>query len=59
MERGIWNGDVNEHLSVVVPTGETLHPDFDHPQPLGTHWDWRDPKGNFWRIFPAGRVEPA
>lgn len=33
-------------------TGETLHPDLDHPQPKGPHWGWRDPFGNKWDFFP-------
>ena len=39
-------------------TGEALHPDLDHPSPIGPHWDWKDPSGKPWRIFPDGRVEP-
>lgn len=33
-------------------SGETLHPDLNHPQPKGPHWGWRDPYGNFWDYFP-------
>jgi hypothetical protein len=39
-------------------TGETLHPDLNHPPGVAPHWDWRDPDGKFWRVFPDGRVEP-
>ena len=39
-------------------TGESLHPDVGHGGKVGPHWDWRDPNGDFWRIFPDGRVEP-
>jgi RHS repeat-associated protein len=39
-------------------TGESLHPDLQHPDPIGPHWDYRDPNKNDWRIFPDGRVEP-
>jgi RHS repeat-associated protein len=35
-------------------TGESLHPDLNHPAPIGPHWDYRDPSGNDWRIFPDG-----
>ena len=37
-------------------TGESLHPDLNHPGPIGPHWDWRAPDGSFWRLFPDGRV---
>lgn len=35
-------------------TGESLHPDLNHPDPIGPHWDWKDPSGNQWRIPPGG-----
>lgn len=40
------------------PRMENLHPDFDHPPPIGPHWDYTDADGRRWRIFPDGRVEP-
>jgi RHS repeat-associated protein len=39
-------------------TGESLRPDLEHPEPIGAHWDYRDPEGIWWRIFPDGRAEP-
>jgi hypothetical protein len=48
-ERGAWYRPA---------TGETLHPDLNHPAPVGPHWDWRAPDGTFWRIFPDGTVVP-
>jgi RHS repeat-associated protein len=39
-------------------TGESLHPDPNHPPPIGPHWDYIDPKGMGWRVFPDGRIEP-
>ncbi len=39
-------------------TGETLRPDMDHPDPVGGHYDWKDPSGKWWRIYPDGRIEP-
>jgi len=39
-------------------TGETLRPDLKHPDPIGPHWDWRDPAGKWWRIFPDGTKTP-
>ena len=34
-------------------TGESLHPDLDHPPPIGPHWDYTNPKGNTQRL-PCG-----
>ena len=31
-------------------TGESWHPDLDHPEPIGPHWDYRDSNGTWWRI---------
>lgn len=39
-------------------TGESLHPDLDHPEPIGPHWDYTDRNGNGWRVYPDGRKEP-
>ena len=39
-------------------TGESLHPDLGHPDPIGPHYDWRSPDGTYYRIYPDGRVEP-
>lgn len=35
----------------------SLHPDLDHPQPIGPHWDYTGPEGKF-RIFPSGKILP-
>ena len=35
-------------------TGESWHPDLDHPEPIGPHWDYNS-KGNTskgWRVYP-------
>ena len=39
-------------------TGESLHPDLDHPAPVGPHWDYgiKGSKSKGWRVFPDGRV---
>lgn len=37
-------------------TGESLHPDLAHPQPIGPHWDYIDGAGDKWRIGPGGDV---
>jgi RHS repeat-associated protein len=31
-------------------TGESLHPDLGHGDPIGPHWDYTDPTGKTWRI---------
>ena len=35
----------------------SLHPDLQHPEPIGPHWDYSGPEGKF-RIFPDGRILP-
>jgi len=37
-------------------TGESLHPDFDHGEPIGPHWDYKDKgeKGKGSRVPPGG-----
>jgi hypothetical protein len=37
---------------------ESLHPDLDHPGPVGPHWDHVDKDGKKWRIKPDGTAEP-
>ena len=37
-------------------TNEYLHPHF-RPSKHGPHWDYRDPDGKCWRIYPDGRWE--
>ena len=39
-------------------TDESLHPDLNHPDPIGPHWDVVDPDGKEFRWFPDGRIEP-
>ena len=36
-------------------TGEILHPDLNHPQPIGPHWNFRDILKQWWRIFRNGK----
>ena len=38
-------------------TRESLHPDLDHPEPIGPHYDWKSPCGSY-RVFEDGRVDP-
>ena len=38
-------------------TGESWHPDLNHPSPIGPHWDYTPYKGGpSWRIYSDGRV---
>ena len=37
-------------------TGESWHPDLDHPDPIGPHWDYRDPSGTWWRVGPGDLI---
>lgn len=39
-------------------TGESLHPDLEHPDPLGPHYDWKAPDGSWYRYFKNGEVMP-
>jgi hypothetical protein len=39
-------------------TGESLRPDLNHPDPIGPHWDYKDPSGKWWRIFQDGSNVP-
>ena len=38
-------------------TNESLHPDPEHPPPLGPHYDYRAPDGQWYRWFPDGSLE--
>ena len=38
-------------------TDTSLHPDLNHPDPIGPHWDYNGPEGEF-RIFPDGSIKP-
>ncbi len=40
-------------------TKETMHPDLDHPEPYGPHWDYIHPDGwkRGYRLFPDGTHE--
>jgi len=33
-------------------TNEYLHPDTQHPGPIGPHYDYRDAQGKMWRVYP-------
>jgi len=58
----IWkgNGPVGSPQGnwVNPDTGESLHPDLNHLDPIPPHWDWKDPNGDSWRIFPDSTAVP-
>ncbi len=39
-------------------TGESLHPDLSHSDPIGPHYDYTDPAGNEYRVSPDGTMSP-
>ncbi|MBI1923434.1 hypothetical protein HYR99_04200 [Candidatus Poribacteria bacterium] len=39
-------------------TGESLHPDLNHPNPIGPHYNYIASDGAQWRIFPDGGRDP-
>ncbi len=53
-----WRGPPDKGSWFNPATRESLHPDLSHPEPIGPHYDWRDPLGTFWRIFRDGTVLP-
>jgi RHS repeat-associated protein len=39
-------------------TGEKLHPDLEHPEPVGPHFDYEPPGDQKYRVDPDGKVSP-
>lgn len=37
----------------------TLHPDLEHPEPIGPHWDWVDENKAQYRLTPQTSVVPG
>ena len=37
---------------------QSAHPDLNHPDPVGPHWDFTDRKSGGWRVYPDGSVRP-
>ena len=37
---------------VNIDGSDSWHPDLDHPDGIGPHWDYNDPLGYKWRIYP-------
>jgi RHS repeat-associated protein len=61
-EPWVWRGNgppgSGQGSWVNPDTGESLHPDLSHPDPIVPHWDYTDPAGNDWRVFPNGDTVP-
>jgi len=36
----------------------SLHPDLEHPEPVGPHWDWVDENKNQYRLTPQAPIDP-
>jgi uncharacterized protein RhaS with RHS repeats len=53
-----WRGPSDKGSWYNPNTGESLHPDLGHPDPIGPHYDYRAPDGSFYRIFPDGTIQP-
>jgi RHS repeat-associated protein len=37
---------------------QSMHPDLNHPDPVGPHWDFTDRNVGGWRVFPGGAIKP-
>lgn len=54
-----WRGPEDKGSWYNPNTGETLHPDLNHPEPEGPHWDYIPYKnGPQYRILPDGSIIP-
>jgi RHS repeat-associated protein len=57
-----WNwrgtGEPGSSKGNWVKGNESLHPDLSHPDPIGPHYDWKDPNGDWFRIYPNGTIIP-
>ncbi|MDE5715954.1 MAG: hypothetical protein K2I42_07495 [Anaeroplasmataceae bacterium] len=52
-----FNQRKNSNANYYNPkTGQSLGPDLNHSNPIGPHWDWKDSKGNWWRLYRFFRV---
>jgi RHS repeat-associated protein len=49
-----WRGPKDKGSWYNPKTGESLHPDLDHPDPIGPHYDYRAPGGDFYRWYRNG-----
>ncbi len=35
-----------------IDGSDSWHPDLDHPDGVAPHWDYNDPFGHKWRVYP-------
>jgi len=47
-DKGAWYNPI---------TDTSLHPDLNHAEPKGEHWDYTGPDQVTWSLFPGGRIE--
>ena len=53
-----FNDRVNQKANYYNPkTGQSLHPDLQHPAPINPHWDWKDSNGVWWRLYRFFRIK--
>jgi hypothetical protein len=55
--RGSGNPDSGKGNWYNPTTGEKWNPDITHGEPIGPHWDYTDPSGNKFRVFPDGGMK--
>ncbi|QIK70249.1 hypothetical protein G7062_08085 [Erysipelothrix sp. HDW6C] len=54
-----WRGPEDKGSWFNPSTGETLHPNLNHPMPEGPHWDYIPYKnGPQYRLYPDGKLVP-
>ena len=54
--RGSGNPSTGKGSWYNPKTKESLHPDLEHPEPFGPHWDYKSPDSGEYRIFPNGQI---
>ena len=53
-----FNDRVNQKANYYNPkTGQSLHPDLQHPAPINPHWDCKDSNGVWWRLYRFFRIK--
>ncbi|MDD3865073.1 MAG: polymorphic toxin type 37 domain-containing protein [Candidatus Izemoplasmatales bacterium] len=49
--KGKGNPESGEGCWFNKETGESFHPDLNHNDPIGPHWDYRNSNGEWYRIY--------
>ncbi len=52
-----WRGPSDLGSWYNPSTGSSLRPDFNHEGDIKPHWDYKDPDGNWYRIYEDGTYE--